>query len=187
VEIGVGVIPAGGGCKEVLSRYLGDLPPGVVVDTNPFVQEAFKNIATAKVTMSAKEAKALGYVRPTDRIVMDPSRLIWEAKRVALGLVAGGWEPPERKTFRLPGASGRAAIGAYLYQMHQGGFVTDHDVTCAKKLAHVLTGGDCASGAVRTEQDILDLEREAFLSLCGTAETQARIQHMLTTGKPLRN
>jgi len=187
VEIGVGVIPAGGGCKEILSRYLGDLPPGAVVDSNPFVQEAFKNIATAKVTMSAKEAKGLGYVRNRDKIVMDPSRLIWEAKRTALGLVAGGWEPPERKSFKLPGASGRAAIEAYLFQMHQGGFVTDHDVTCAKKLAYVLTGGDCAGGAVRTEQDILDLEREAFLSLCGTAETQARIQHMLTTGKPLRN
>lgn len=187
VELGVGVIPAGGGCKEVLTRFLGDLPPGAAVDPNPFVQEAFKNIATAKVSMSAREAQAMGYLRPRDTVVMDPSRLIWEAKRKALGLVVGGWEAPERKSFKLPGASGRAAIELYLYQMHEGGFVTDHDLTVAKKLAYVLTGGDCASGAVRTEQDILDLEREAFLSLCGTPETQARIQHMLTTGKPLRN
>ncbi len=187
VELGVGVIPAGGGCKEILTRFLGDLPPGAAVDPNPLVQEAFKNIATAKVSMSAREAQAMGYLRPRDTVVMDPSRLIWEAKRKALGLVVGGWEAPERKSFKLPGASGRAAIELYLYQMHEGGFVTDHDLTVAKKLAYVLTGGDCASGAVRTEQDILDLEREAFLSLCGTPETQARIQHMLTTGKPLRN
>jgi 3-hydroxyacyl-CoA dehydrogenase len=187
VELGVGVIPAGGGCKEMLARFLGDQPPGVVFDSNPFVQEAFKNIATAKVSGSVREAQAMGYIRPHDKVVMDPSRLLWEAKRTALGLVAGGWEPRERTSFKLPGASGRAAIEAYLFQMHQGGFVTDHDVTVAKKLAYVLTGGDCAGGAVRTEQDILDLEREAFLSLCGTAETQARIQHMLQTGKPLRN
>ena len=187
VELGVGVIPAGGGCKEILTRFLGDLPPGAAVDPNPLVQEAFKNIATAKVSMSAREAQAMGYLRPRDTVVMDPSRLIWEAKRKALGLVVGGWEAPERKSFKLPGASGRAAIELYLYQMHEGGFVTDHDLSVAKKLAYVLTGGDCASGAVRTEQDILDLEREAFLSLCGTPETQARIQHMLTTGKPLRN
>lgn len=187
VELGVGVIPAGGGCKEILTRFLGDLPPGAAVDPNPLVQEAFKNIATAKVSMSAREAQAMGYLRPRDTVVMDPSRLIWEAKRKALGLVVGGWDAPERKSFKLPGASGRAAIELYLYQMHEGGFVTDHDLTVAKKLAYVLTGGDCASGAVRTEQDILDLEREAFLSLCGTPETQARIQHMLTTGKPLRN
>ena len=187
VELGVGVIPAGGGCKEMLSRFLGDQPQGAAFDSNPFVQEAFKNIATARVSMSAREAQGMGYLRPRDKVVMDPSRLLWEAKRTALGLVVGGWEPPERKSFKLPGASGRAAIELYLYQMHQGGFVTDHDVTVAKKLAYVLTGGDCASGAVRTEQDILDLEREAFLSLCGTPETQARLQAMLTTGKPLRN
>jgi 3-hydroxyacyl-CoA dehydrogenase len=187
VELGVGVIPAGGGCKEMLTRFLGDLPPGASIDPNPFVQEAFKNIATAKVSMSAKEARDMGYLRPNDMVVMDPSRLIYEAKRKALGLAVGGWVPPEQKTFKLPGASGRAAIEAFLFQMHEGGFVTDHDVTVAKKLAYVLTGGDCPVNGVRSEQDILDLEREAFLSLCGTAETQARIQHMLTTGKPLRN
>jgi len=187
VEVGVGLIPGGGGCKELLARFLGDIPPGVAYDPNPFVQKAFEYIATAKVATSCEEARDQGFLRATDRVVTDPDALIGEAKRTALGLVAQGYVPGRRRSFRLPGAQGRAAIELFLYQMNQGGFATNYDVVVGKKLAYVMTGGDIPSGAVRTEQDILDLEREAFLSLCGNPETQARIQHMLEKGKPLRN
>ena len=187
VEVGVGLIPAGGGCKEILSRYLGDLPAGVAYDPNPFVQKAFEHIGTAKVATSGEEARDAGFLRPSDRLTLDPDRLIGDAKRTALGLLAGGYTPPRPRSFRLPGTSGRAAIELYLYQMREGGYITPYDLVVGKKLAYVLTGGDIPFGAVRTEQDILDLEREAFVSLCGNPETVARIQHMLEKGKPLRN
>ncbi len=187
VEVGVGLLPAGGGCKELLSRYLGDIPAGVVVDPNPFVQKAFEYIATAKIFMSAEEARDARFLRVTDRVVMDPDAVIGTAKTVALGLVAGDYQPPKPKTFRLPGTQGRATLELGLYQFNKGGQATDYDVVVGKKVAHVLCGGDVPSGTLRTEQDILDLEREAFLSLCGNPQTQARIQHMLEKGKPLRN
>lgn len=187
VEVGVGLIPGGGGCKEMLSRYLGDIPAGVAYDPNPFVQKAFEHIAMAKVATSGEEARDAGFLRATDRLTLDPDRLVGDAKKLALGLVQAGYKAPRKRSFKLPGASGRAAIELFLYQMRMGGFVTDYDTVVGKKLAYVMTGGDIPFGAVRTEQDILDLEREAFLSLCGNAETVARIQHMLEKGKPLRN
>ncbi len=187
VEVGVGVIPAGGGCKEMLARYLGDIPEGTTYDPNPFVQAAFKNIATAQVAVSAEEARAIGYLRPSDRLTLDPDALIGDAKKAALGLVLAGYKAPRKRRFKLPGASGRAAIELFLYQMHEGGFATDHDLTVGKKLAWVMTGGDIPNGTVVDEDHILTLEREAFLSLCGTQATQDRIMHMLNTGKPLRN
>ena len=106
---------------------------------------------------------------------------------LARGLADGGYAPPKRRTVKVPGSTGRAAIELFLYQMREGGMATEHDVVVGKKLAHVLTGGDVPWGTVRTEQDLLDLEREAFLSLAGTPASQARMQHMLQTGKPLRN
>ncbi|MES2640335.1 MAG: 3-hydroxyacyl-CoA dehydrogenase/enoyl-CoA hydratase family protein [Myxococcota bacterium] len=187
VEVGVGLIPAGGGCKEMLARYMGDIPAGVAYDPNPFVQKAFEHIAMAKVATSGEEARDAGFLRPSDRLTLDADRQIGDAKRLALGLVQAGYKAPRQKTFKLPGASGRAAIELFLYQMREGGFITPYDIVVSKKLAWVLTGGDIPNNAVRTEQDILDLEREAFLSLCGNAETVARIQHMLEKGKPLRN
>ena len=187
VEVGVGLIPAGGGCKEMLSRVLGDIPDGVEYDPNPFIQGIFKSMGLARVATSAEEARQIGYLRPTDRTTLDPDALIYDAKRLALGLADGGYKAPRKRRFKVPGASGRAAIELFLYGMHEGGYATDHDLTVAKKLAYVLTGGDVPSGTWLTEDQILDLEREAFLSLCGTEATQARIQHMLTTGKPLRN
>lgn len=187
VEVGVGLIPAGGGCKEVLGRYLGDVPQDIDYDPNPYVQKAFERIGLGKVATSAEEARAWGYLRPTDGLTLDPDRLIADAKRVALGLAAGGYQPPAPRTIKLPGPQGRAAIELYLYQMRDGGYATPHDVTVGKQLARVLTGGDIQSGTAVTEQHLLDLEREAFLSLCGEAKTLERIQHMLTKGKPLRN
>lgn len=187
VEVGVGLIPAGGGCKEILSRYLGDIPKAVDFDPNPFVQTAFKNIALASVSTSAEEARDMLYLRPNDRLSLDPDALVQDAKTLALGLVRGGYVPPKARTFRLPGPSGRAAIEVFLKSMRDGGYATPHDVVVGKKLAHVLTGGHISPNQEVTEQHVLDLEREAFLSLCGMAATQERIQHMLTTGKPLRN
>jgi 3-hydroxyacyl-CoA dehydrogenase len=183
----VGLIPAGGGCKELVMRYLGDIPPGVQYDPNPFVQKAFEYVGTAKIATSCEEARDFGFLRPTDRVTTDPDRLVADAKAVAMGLVEAGYKPPRKRTARLPGPQGRAAIELFLYQMNQGGFATDYDVVVGKKLAYVMTGGDIASGGVRTEQELLDLEREAFLSLCGNPQTLARIQHMLEKGKPLRN
>ncbi len=127
------------------------------------------------------------YLRPNDQLCLDPDALIHAAKKTALGLVAGGYKAPKQKTFKVPGPSGRAAIELFLYQMQGGGYVSEHDALIGKKIAYVLTGGDIPTNAVVDEQHILDLEREAFVSLCGEQKTQARIQHMLTTGKPLRN
>ncbi len=187
VEVGVGVIPAGGGCKEMLARYMGDIPEGTEYDPNPFVQAAYKNIAMAQVAVSAEEGRQMRYLRPSDRISLDPDALIQDARNVVMGLRTAGYKPPRRRRFKVPGPTGRAAIELFLYQMHQGGWATDHDMVVGKKLAWVMTGGDRPFGAWATEADILDLEREAFLSLCGHPDTQARIQHMLQTGKPLRN
>jgi 3-hydroxyacyl-CoA dehydrogenase len=187
VEAGVGLIPAGGGTKELVCRLLGEFPQDVDYDPNPFVQAAFQRIGLAKVSTSAEEARDLGFLRPSDRVVTNPDRVIAEARKTALGLARGGWVPPRRRTVKVPGRTGAAAIELFLYGMVQGNQATAHDGVVGKALAKVVTGGDVPWGTVRTEQDLLDLEREAFLSLAGTPATQARIQHMLQTGKPLRN
>jgi 3-hydroxyacyl-CoA dehydrogenase len=187
VEVGVGLIPGGGGCKESVFRYLQDIPAGVDYDPIPFVAKAFEGIAMAKVSTSCEEARDMAYLRRTDKVVINPDHLIASAKKMGLGLAAAGYQPPTPTRVKLPGPSGRAAIELFLMQMHQGGYATDHDVTIGKKLGHVLTGGDIPANAWVTEQDLLDLEREAFLSLCGEEKTIARIQHMLQTNKPLRN
>jgi 3-hydroxyacyl-CoA dehydrogenase len=187
VEVGVGVVPAGGGCKELLVRYLGDIPEGVDYDPNPFIQKIFEHIGLANVATSAGEARARGLLRPTDRIVLNPDQLIAQAKRTALGLLQAGWTPPAPRTVKVPGSQCRAAIELYLYQMHEGGYATEHDVVVGKWLAWVLTGGDAPAGATLTEEDLLALERKAFVELCKTPATQARIQHMLQHNKPLRN
>ena len=187
VEVGVGLIPGGGGCKEAIFRYLQDIPPAVDYDPIPYVAKAFENIAMAKVSTSCEEARDMAYLRRTDRVVINPDHLIASAKQLGLGLADAGYTPPNATQIKLPGASGRAAIELFLMQMQQGGYATDHDVTIGKKLGHVLTGGDIPANAWVSEQDLLDLEREAFLSLCGEEKTIARIQHMLQTNKPLRN
>jgi len=187
VEAGVGLIPAGGGCKELLMRYLGDAPQGVSYDPNPAVQAVFQMIGLAKVSMSAEEARDLGFLRPSDPVVLDRSALLNRAKQMALGLAKAGYTPPRPRTCKLPGPTGATAIQMFLDTMHEGKYATDHDVVVGRHLVKVLTGGDIPYGTVRTEQQLLDLEREAFVSLCGEPKTQARMQHMLQTGKPLRN
>jgi 3-hydroxyacyl-CoA dehydrogenase len=187
VEVGVGLIPGAGGCKELTMRYLGEFPQDVDYDPTPFVAKAFERIAMAKVSSSAQEARNWGYLRNTDRIVLDSDSLLAEAKQLALGLSLSGYSAPAQRTVKVPGTTGKAAIELFLYGMREGGYATPHDIVVGEKLATVMAGGDVPAGTVRTEQDLLDLEREAFLSLCGEANTIARIQHMLQTGKPLRN
>lgn len=187
VEVGVGLVPGGGGCKEVIARYLGDLPQDADYDPTPLVNKAFERIGLASVTSSAEEARGWGYLRPTDAVTMDADALVGDAKRLALGLAASGYVPPRRRTMKLPGRGGKAAIDLFLQQMHAGGYATDHDLVVGGKLADVLTGGDIPSGTAVTEERLLELEREAFLSLCGEPKTLARMQHMLQKGKPLRN
>ncbi len=187
VEVGVGLIPGAGGCKEMVVRYTGDIPDDIDFDPNPFIFKAFERIATAKVATSGGEAKAWGFLRPTDPLVLDADARLGAAKRLARGLADGGYVPPAQRTVKAAGPTCRAAIEAYLLQMKDGGYATPHDVTVGKALARVLTGGDVPAGTPLTEQQLLDLEREAFLSLCGEEKTRDRMMHMLQNGKPLRN
>jgi 3-hydroxyacyl-CoA dehydrogenase len=188
VEVGVGLIPAAGGCKEMLLRSLEGIPEGVEVDLLPFFRHAFETIAFAKVSTSAKDAQRLGYLRPTDTFSMNQDRLLYEAKQVALGMVAAGYAPSRpRDDIKVLGTRAIAAAQTQLYNMKCGGYISDHDELIARKLAGVLAGGDVAPGTLVSEAHLLDLEREAFLSLCGERTSQERMQHMLKTGKPLRN
>ena len=147
----------------------------------------FKNIATARVATSAGEAMELGYFRKSDGVSFDRARQLWEAKRRAIGLAEAGYRPPVPRAYRLPGDSGIATLGVLINTMVSAGMASEHDGVVGRQLARVLCGG--ASGHTHEvgEDEILELEREAFVSLCGEPKTQARIQHMLMNNKPLRN
>jgi 3-hydroxyacyl-CoA dehydrogenase len=186
-EASVGLIPAGGGCTNLLWRSLASVPEGVQVDSYAYVTEVFKNIAMVKVSTSAHEAQHLGYFRASDGVSFDHARQLAEAKERLLGVAGSGYHPPVRRAFRLPGESGIATLKMLVNTLVSGGYATEHDALVADKLAHVLCGGVGGSGREVTEQELLDLERETFLSLCGEAKSQARMQHVLQTGKPLRN
>ena len=192
VEVGVGLIPGGGGTKETLLRLTEGIPsaPSQLagpVDLQPFVNRAFELIGTAKVATSAREAQALGYLRPSDGVSVNGDHLIHDAKQTLLALDAAGYRPAPPRQIPVTGPGGRAVLELGLYNMKQSGYASDHDVLIGKKLAFVLTGGNVPAGTLVTEQYLLDLEREAFLSLCGEPKTQARMQYMLAKGKPLRN
>jgi len=188
VEVGVGLLPAGGGTKEMVIRHLEGIPGGVAADPLPFLRKAFETIGMAKVATSAKEAWELGFLRPWDRISIQRDFLIQEAKNVVLGMNREGYETPRpRSDIVLPGRSEFSTFAYGLYAMKMAGQISKYDEQIGRKIAFVMTGGDVPRGTRLSEQDLLDLEREAFLSLCGEEKTQARIQHMLMTGKPLRN
>ena len=188
VEVGVGLIPAGGGCKELLRRAQEFVPANVPeADLFPFVQRAFENISTAKTSTSGAEFVELGYLSENDIITASLDQQIKRAKDVCLGMIQAGYTPPLPATMTALGEPARAAFRVALYGFVQGGFASEHDALIAEKVAHILTGGDRLAGSKVTEQDILDLEREAFVSLIAMEKTQARIQQMLMTGKPLRN
>jgi 3-hydroxyacyl-CoA dehydrogenase len=187
VELGVGLIPAGGGTKEMLVRSLERAGKDPESDLFPYLSQAFETIALGKVSASAHEAKALGLLRSGDGISMNRDRLIADAKACVLRMVAAGYQKPEpAKVFAL-GNRGLATLKIGMHQMKRGGFISDHDFAIGSKLAFILCGGDCNSVQEIGEETILDLEREAFLSLCGERKTLERIQHMLQKGKPLRN
>jgi 3-hydroxyacyl-CoA dehydrogenase len=188
VEVGVGLLPAGGGCKELVIRHTEGIPDGVNVDQLPFLRKAFETIGMAKVSTSAKEAREMGFLRPWDRITIQRDYLIHDAKNMVLGMVKEGYEAPTpRSDIKVAGRSAFPQFVYGLYAMKAANQISDHDEKIARKIAFILTGGDVPPGTMRTEQELLDLEREAFLSLCGEEKTQARIQHMLMKGKPLRN
>ncbi|MDQ3948747.1 MAG: 3-hydroxyacyl-CoA dehydrogenase/enoyl-CoA hydratase family protein [Gemmatimonadota bacterium] len=185
VEVGVGLLPGGGGTKELLFRFTRELAPYEEADPFEAVKRAFRLIALATTSTSALDACRLGLLGEYDRISMNRAFLLGDAKARVLDL-APGYVPPVPRTIR---ALGREAIGNLYYALFafkEGGQASDHDVRVGREIAYVLCGGDGPPRTV-TEQDILDLEREAFLRLLGTRETQERIAHMLKTGKPLRN
>jgi len=189
VEVGVGLIPAGGGTKEMLLRCTEGIPPGVVdVELLPFVRKAFETVAMAKVGTSAKEAQQLGYMRITDKVTINRDFLIHDAKSTVLDLIREGYRAPRpKKNIKVMGERGHALLQMGLFYMREGGYISQYDEHVAKKVAHIMSGGNLPDGTEVTEQYLLDLEREAFLSLCGEQKTQERIEYMLKKGKPLRN
>ena len=189
VEVGVGIIPGGGGTKEMLMRMLDLIPKGTDdADPFPFVKRAFETIALAKVATSAEEARALGFLSSDDSVSMNQDRLIADAKKEVLALAATGYVAPQQRTDILAlGNPALATLKLGIHQMKRAGYISDHDAEIGTQLARILTGGDLNHPTRVSEQYLLDLEREAFLSLIGTRKTQERMAHMLKTGKPLRN
>ena len=189
VEVGVGIIPAGGGTKEMLLRALDSIPKDMSdADPFPFVKRAFETIAMAKVATSAEEARSFGFLGADDTVSMNSDRLIADAKKEVLALVASGYVQPQQRTDILAlGQPALATLKLGIHQMKRAGYISDHDALIGEKLARILTGGDLNHETRVSEQYLLDLEREAFLSLAGMRKTQDRIAHMLKTGKPLRN
>jgi 3-hydroxyacyl-CoA dehydrogenase len=188
VEVGVGVIPAGCGTKEMTMRAMDAAAKAPDADPLAFLKKTFEMIGMGKVATSAQEARSWGFLRDTDAISMNGDRLIQDAKQEVLNMDAAGFEAPvERTDIMVLGESAQAAIKLALHMMKQGGYISDHDELIGKKLAKILTGGDMNHKTFVSERYLLDLEREAFVSLCGERKTQERIAAMLKTGKPLRN
>jgi 3-hydroxyacyl-CoA dehydrogenase len=194
VEVGVGLIPGGGGCKEMTLRaihkatHIRPQGRGESVELMEAMKQAFETVAMAKVSTSAAEARNLGFLSPGDYITMNRERVLSDAKERALELFHEGWRPLEpRKDIPAPGESILATLKLGAHIMRQGEFISDHEVKIAGKVAEVLCGGNVTPGTLVSEQYLLDLEREAFKSLCGERKTQERIQYTLKTGKTLRN
>ncbi|PWJ56547.1 3-hydroxyacyl-CoA dehydrogenase [Dyadobacter jejuensis] len=186
VEFGVGIIPAGGGTKEMALRC-SDMYQAGDTELN-ILQTAFMNIAQAKVSTSAHDAKAMNYLQDKDQIVLNRSRLIAEAKQAAVELAENGYtQPKQRNDIKVQGKAGMALFMAGIAQMRLANYISDHDAKIANKLAYVINGGDLSYAQQVSEQYLLDLEREAFLSLCGERKTLERMQGLLNGGKPPRN
>lgn len=187
VEVGAGLIPAGCGTKELLARFMARAPAGAA-DPLPYVRQAFELVGLGKVSTSAADARRLGLLRDTDAVTMNRERLLADAKAAALGLARAGYQPPApRGDVPVGGAGVRAALDLGVHLAWRAGRISDYDAHLGRTLARVLAGGDLPHAAAVSEQRLLDLEREAFLSLCGEPRTQERIAHLLKTGKPLRN
>lgn len=194
VEVGVGLLPGGGGCKEMLLRAVDSAESirpggrGESVELMEAMKRAFETIATGKVATSAHEARGLGLLSESDGITMNRERVLADAKARALELARAGYEPPvPRGDIPAPGENILAALKMGVYLMRQGDYITEYEVKLANKIAEVLCGGNITPGTPISEQYMLDLEREGFKSLCGEKKTQERIQYTLKTGKTLRN
>lgn len=187
VEVGVGLIPGGGGTKEMTARAMAELPTPQS-DPLPYIQRAFETMALGKVSTSGPEARRLGYLAVTDGISMNRERLMADAKSKALERVREGYRAPAPRTaIPVGGESVTAALNLGVHLMWRAGRASDHDALVGRKLAHIMGGGDLPHATTVSEQYLLDLEREAFMSLVGERKTLERIQHTLKTGKPLRN
>lgn len=187
VEIGVGVIPAGSGTKEMMRRIINPPMRTKGVEPLPLLQRVFEQIGLAKVATSAEEARQMGILGPADRVILNRDMLLAEARKEVLHMAATGYHPPLPEKIYAAGRDALAAMRVGIYMMQQGGYITEYEMHIASKLAYVLTGGELSSAAWVDEQYILDLEREAFLSLCGEEKTRQRMWNMLQTGKALRN
>jgi 3-hydroxyacyl-CoA dehydrogenase len=188
VEIGVGLLPAGGGCTNLWKKFVGSLPEAVGdADLGKLFVPTFMNIAMAKVSTSAADARANGFLGPRDRIVFNRDYLIGEAKKEVLTMVDAGYAPPLKQPIAVIGEAGQGMIDAELFNMKSAGFVSEHDAYLASRIAFVLSGGQMRSGAKIDEEVILTLERQAFIDFIQREKSIARIENMLNTGKPLRN
>ncbi len=189
VEVGVGVIPAGGGTKELMVRATEGIPEGCVangLNLQTYYQKIFETIGMAKVATSAVEAREFGFIRKNEAFAINRDFQIHQAKECAIGLSLF-YQKPAVPRIPVMGENFKGMIDAVLFNMKSGNYVTEYDTHVARKLAHILAGGDCAEGSYVDERYILDLEREAFLSLCGEPKTQDRIIYMLKNSRPLRN
>ena len=188
VEIGVGLVPAGGGCLNLWRKFLESVPAVVTdMDLAKFFLPVFMAIAMAKVSMSAAEARANGFLGPRDRIVFNRDHLIGEAKKDVLKMVDEGYAPPLKRKVKVLGQAAQGMVAAQISDMASGGFVSEYDAFLAGKIAYIISGGDVRDNAEVADDVILTLERESFIELLKQEKTQARIEHMLKTGKPLRN
>lgn len=187
VEVGVGLIPGGGGTKELYLKQLRQIPEGISIDLGKVANDVFEKVATAKVSASAAEAFENGFLGNGDSISVNSDYLLHDAKEKVLALSKTGYKAPIREKIPVVGEAGYAAMLMGAKSLQYGGYASEHDIKIAEKLAYVLSGGRIREGSIIDEQVMLDLEREAFLSLIGEPLTQARMQHMLLKGKPLRN
>ena len=188
VEVGAGVIPAGGGCMHMVKRAHEAAPDDPSVDLFPYLRRAFEQIGMAKVATSAREGQELGYLRADDRVTVNGDHLLHDAKQLVLAMDLAGYAPPRpRRDLRVVGEAGLAALRVGIHNLRRAGQITEYDQVVGETLAWVLCGGELSAGARVDEDYLLDLEREAFLRLCRDARTQARMGHILKTGKPLRN
>ena len=187
VEVGVGLIPAGGGVTALVRRILSQGMQIEHTDPMPLVQKIFETIGLAKVSSSAAEARQLGFLGPADRIVMNRDHLLYEAKQEVLTMVAEGYRPPAPTKLYAGGRDLKATIKTGVWLMQQAGYISEHDRLIGDWLAHIIAGGDLSAAQWVDEQYFLDLEREAFLALAATEKSQARMWQMLESGKPLRN
>ena len=187
VEVGMGLVPAGGGSKEMIRRILNPAMQTENAGDLPFLQRIFEQVGQGKVATSAAEARRFNMLGPEDRIVMNRDLLVAEAKREALHMSKSGYEPPLPEKIYAAGRDGLAALRVAIFTFREGGYITEYESVIGEHLARIITGGELSKPGWVHEDYILELEVEAFLSLCGEEKTQERIWHFLQKGKPLRN